>query len=86
MMTDQNTETYSKLLSTIIGLLEDDAEKTRIITCQILENLLTQFGAFIIPQVLIKILSSMTKSSQTFWVRLSLFVVVQSAVVKALVI
>lgn len=61
MMTDQNTETYSNLLATIIGLLEDDAEKTRIITCQILENLLTQFGAFIIPQVLIKILSSMTK-------------------------
>ena len=35
---EANNGIYAKLLSTINGLLDDDAEKTRIISCQIYQE------------------------------------------------
>ena len=58
---EANHDLYPKLLSTISGLLDDDAERTRVITCQIYEKLLQQFGILISPEMLTKIWSIVIK-------------------------
>ena len=52
---------YSKLLSTLNGLLDDDSERTRIITCQIYEKLFSQFEILMVPQIVTKIWSTLVK-------------------------
>ena len=58
---EANSNVYSKLLSTMNGLLDDDSEKTRIITCQIYEKLFAQIGTVMLPQILTKIWSILIK-------------------------
>ena len=58
---ETNNQVYPKLLSTMNGLLDDDSEKTRIITCQIYEKLFVQIGTLMLPQILTKVWSILIK-------------------------
>ena len=58
---ENNCDVYSKLLSTLNGLLEDDSERTRTITCQIYEKFFSQIGTLVLPPILTKIWSILVK-------------------------
>ena len=64
---------YSKLYPTINGLLEDDAEKTRLLACQIYGKLFHQFRLLVSPQILTKIWAIITKrlEDKSYEVRLA---------------